>query len=124
MLSGRPSGEVFQQPAKDIILECTYQSTVILKDGSMSKTAGTKLLTIKRIKDTQIILFKEGLGAEFRGTISESEIFADTAFQIDNLSVKENFKINRYTGQFENSFYIGSGGLMHLGECSSSQRKF
>lgn len=112
------------EPMKDIILECKYQGTVDLKDGSMSETVGTKLLTVKRVKGTQIVLIKEGSGAEFRGVVSDAEIVAEAAFLMGNLNVKESFKINRYTGQFENPFLIGSGGLVHRGVCSTPQKKF
>jgi hypothetical protein len=112
------------EPMKDIILECSYKSTTDLKDGSMSETIDTKLLTVKRSTGSKVILSKEGLGAEFRGSANDAVIVAETAYQMGNLNVKEGFKINRYTGQFENSVLIGSGGLMHRGVCSSSQKKF
>ena len=78
----------------------------------------------KRSTGPKVILSKEGLGAEFRGSANDSVILAETAYQMGNLNVKESFKINRYTGQFENSVLIGSGGLVHRGVCSTPQKKF
>jgi hypothetical protein len=118
------SGAIGAEPPKTMLLECSYESTIDLKDGSASETIGKKLVTIKNVGGSKISLIKEATGAEFVGVMSDAEIFAEATFHVSGIRVKESFKINRYTGQFENPFLLGAGGLIHSGHCSAAQKKF
>jgi hypothetical protein len=110
-------------PIKDIILECTYQSSINLKDGTVGNTVGAKVLTIKRSKGSQISILKDDSDIVYLGSISDAQIYGEAVFQVGEVTVKESFKINRYSGQFENPFLIGQSGLIHQGVCMVKQKK-
>ena len=111
----------------ELFLECEYRSTLDMGKMKTSETTGTKLIQVTPLKSGKATIKKEGLGAVFTGTISENEIYGEVNYQIQNSIYFESFRINRYTGLFENAFSLAtnrSDGLLHEGVCKEAQKRF
>ena len=117
---------VFETYAEEntIRLICKYSHT-IEADGSSSGTSGEDLVTVSYSDNGAAIIRKQGLGAEFKGTISDEEIQGKTEYKISGSTIQQTIVINRYTGAFEITFkIIGSeGGLIHCGTCEPVAKK-
>ena len=117
---------VFETYAEEntIRLICKYSHT-IEADGSISRTSGEDLVTVNYSDSGAAIIKKQGLGAEFKGTISNEEIEGKTEYEISGSIIQQTIVINRYTGAFEITFkIIGSeGGLIHCGTCEPVAKK-
>lgn len=108
-----------------IQLECTYKNTLDLRSTILTETVGSKHVSVQLGSKQSVILKVEGKGSDFSGSMSESEISTETMYLLGNHNVRETFKINRYTGAFENLFqFNNSSGLLHTGVCSSINKKF
>jgi hypothetical protein len=111
---------VFETYAEEntIRLICKYSHT-IEADGRSSRTSGEDLVTVTYSDNGDAIIIKQGLEAEFNGTISDEEIQGKTEYKISGSTIQQAIVINRYTGAFEITFkIIGSeGGLIHCGTC-------
>jgi len=107
-----------------IRLICKYTHTVD-GDGKLSPTSGEDLITVHYSDNGKATIIKQGLGAEFNGTVSDEEIHGQTAYQLSNLKFQETLFINRYTGGFEIIIkIIGSkSGLVHYGTCQPVTKK-
>ena len=109
-----------------IFLECEIKSTINIKSGEYSETSGRYLIQVSSRNGVTSIK-KEGLGAILKGKISESEIYGEVIYTIQNKPYFQSIRINRYTGAIEDVFSIGtdtSDGLMHQGTCKTAQKKF
>lgn len=107
-----------------IRLICKYSHT-IKADGRSSGTSGEDLVTVNYSDNGEAIIRKQGLGAEFNGTISDEVIQGKTEYKMSESTIQQTIVINRYTGAFEITFkIIGSeGGLIHCGTCESVAKK-
>lgn len=107
-----------------IRLICKYSHT-IKADGRSSGTSGEDLVTVNYSDNGEAIIRKQGLGAEFNGTISDEVIQGKTEYKMSESTIQQTIVINRYTGAFEITFkIIGSeGGLIHCGICESVAKK-
>lgn len=119
---------VFETYAEEntIQLICKYSHTIEV-DGRSSGTSGEDLVTVNYSDNGEAIIRKQGLGAEFSGTISDEQIQGKTEYRISGSTIQQTIVINRYTGAFEITFkIIGSeGGLIHCGTCELvAKRKF
>ena len=101
-----------------IRLICKYSHT-INTEGKSSGTSGEDLITVNYSDNGDAIIKKQGLGAEFTGTITDEEVYGKTEYKISGSTIQQTLMINRYTGAFEITFeIIGSkGGLIHYGIC-------
>ena len=111
----------------DLFLECEYRSTLHMLKMENSATSGTKLIQVTPLKNGMATIKEEGLGAILKGTISENEIYGEVNYQIQNNIYFQSFRINRYTGVFENIFSIAtnkSDGLLHSGVCKEASKRF
>lgn len=106
-----------EEDGKPIRLICTYSYTIDAK-GEKSDTTGEELFTVLPLKDGQVAVRKQGLGAPFLGRMSDEEIAADVSYEISNIKLAESLVINRFTGEFQLSFEAqGKAGLIHFGSC-------
>jgi hypothetical protein len=98
-------------------LVCTYTHTV--DDKGSAPTSGEKLITVTQLKNMRVEIKMDGLGARFSGTISSDEIRGETEYEIQDRAYRQTLNINRYTGEFTNSFSVGrtNDGLIHFGKC-------
>jgi len=116
----------FQTYAEEntIRLICKYSHT-IEADGTSSRTTGEDLVTVNYSDNGVAIIKKQGLGAEFIGTISDEKIQGETEYEISGSKIQQTIVINRYTGTFEITFHIigAKGGLIHCGICEPVAKK-
>lgn len=107
-----------------IRLICKYSHT-INAEGEISGTSGEELITVNYSDNGDAIIKKQGLGAEFIGTISDEEIYGKTEYGISGRTFQRTLRINRFTGALEITFeIIGSkGGLIHYGICEPVTKK-
>jgi hypothetical protein len=109
-----------------IRLICKYSYTWN-NDGKVSETSGENLITVSYSEKGKATIKKEGLGAEFTGTISDEEIYGRAEYTLGSSPICEILKINRYTGAFSIIIeWIGSReGLVQNGTCTPvTKRKF
>lgn len=113
--------------SKVLFLECEYRSTLDIGKMENSLSSETKLIQVTSLKNGMANIKEEGLGAIYKGTISEKEIYGEVNFQIENTIYFKSFRINRYTGVFENIFSIATNraeGLIHSGVCKEVSKRF
>jgi hypothetical protein len=114
---GTATVDAAEENDKTIRLICTYSYTIDEK-GEKSGTSGEELFTVLPLRDGQVAVRKQGLGAPFSGKMSEEEIVADVNYEISNVKFAESLIINRFTGEFQLSFGApGKPGLIHFGKC-------
>lgn len=117
---------VFETYAEENIIRliCKYSHTIDA-DGKSSSTSGKDLVTVTYSNDGKAIIKKQGLGAQFSGTITDEEIKGNTKYKISESTIQQAIVINRYTGIFEITFKImgSKGGLIHCGSCESVENK-
>lgn len=88
-------------------LNCIYEKSKSLKDGYVEKTGGSKLLIINFLKNSAVSLLNDKNGQIFLGSFSKSEINVESRGDINSSpQTIESFTINRFTGEFENTFRI------------------
>jgi hypothetical protein len=108
-------------------LICKYSHTVDA-DGKSTPSSGEDLITVNYSDNGEAIIIKQGLGAEFKGTISDEKIYGKTEYKMSELKIQQTILINRYTGACEITFeVVGSSqsGLIHYGTCEPvSKKKF
>ncbi|WP_315648155.1 hypothetical protein [Roseateles aquae] len=75
------------------------------------------MFTVLRLGDSKIAVQKQGLGAQFTGTMTEAELSADVSYEIGNSRYAESLTINRFTGELQTTIRVGKGGLIHFGTC-------
>lgn len=108
--------------AEPLKLICAYSYTVDAK-GQSNSTTGEILLTVNKSGDGHAVIKKQGLGAEFVGSVSEDVIRGETAYQIQGVTYKETLDINRVTGAFTFTFGNQSGAaLVHHGTCRPASK--
>jgi hypothetical protein len=107
-----------------IRLVCRYSYTIDDK-GVKSGTTGEDLVTVKYSRDGQATMKKQGLGAEFYGTITDEQIVGETSYKIQEMTLQQELRINRYTGAFEITFGVlgKKNGLVHYGKCVPATEK-
>lgn len=107
-----------------IRLICKYSHTVD-GDGKSSPTSGEDLITVNYSNNGEAIIIKQGLGAEFKGSISDEEIRGQTEYKLSNSTIQQTLLINRYTGACEITFKIvgSESGLVHYGTCQTVTKK-
>lgn len=107
-----------------IRLVCRYSYTIDEK-GVKSGTTGEDLVTVKYSQNGKATIKKQGLEAEFYGTIFDEEIVGETNYKIQGTTYHQELRINRYTGEFEITFGVlgKKGGLIHYGKCSPTTEK-
>jgi hypothetical protein len=114
---GTVTVDAAEEDGKTIRLICTYSYTIDDK-GEKSGTTGEELFTVLPLRDGQVAVRKQGLGAPFLGKMSEEEIIADVNYEVSNVKLAESLIINRFTGEFQLSFGApGKSGLIHFGKC-------
>ncbi len=111
-----------------IHLICKYSHTYDGHDDKTTPTSGEDLFTVTYLDSGEATIKKEGLGAPFKGVVSDEEIYGHTEYKIQNLTIQQTLLINRYLGKIEITFNtIGSknSGLIHFGSCQLiKDRKF
>jgi hypothetical protein len=106
-----------ENDSKPIHLICAYSYTIDEK-GEKSDTSGQELFTVLPLKEGQVAVRKQGLGAPFSGRMTEEEITADVSYAIGGINLSESLIVNRFTGEFQLSFGApGKAGLIHFGKC-------
>jgi hypothetical protein len=107
-----------------IKLTCRYSYTID-ENGRKSKTTGEDLLTVKPSKNGKTKIKKQGLPAEFHGTISDEAIVGETNYKIQGVTYHQELRIKRYTGEYAITFGIlgKKSGLIHYGKCSAATEK-
>ena len=107
-----------------IQLTCRHSYTID-ENGVKSKTTGEDLLTVKPSKHGKAIIKKQGLPAEFHGTISDEGIAGETSYKIQGVTYHQELRINRYNGEYAITFGIlgKKSGLIHYGKCSTATEK-
>jgi hypothetical protein len=111
---------------KTIRLICKYTHTID-DQGKTTGTSGEDLVTVDYSENGSAIIKKQGLGAEFSGTVNEEEIRGETRYKIQSLVFHQTLTINRYTGAFEITFGVEGekAGLIQYGKCKpETQRLF
>lgn len=111
-----------QGDSKTIRLICKYSHTID-DQGKQSATSGETLFTVLPLRDGQVTVQKQGLGAQFSGNMTVAEISADVIYEIDNTKYAQSLSINRFTGELQITFGApGKGGLVHFGSCRSATK--
>lgn len=107
-----------------IRLVCRYSYTIDDK-GVKSETTGEDLVTVKHSRDGKATIKKQGLGAEFYGTITDEQIVGETSYKIHETTWHQELRINRYTGAFEITFGVlgKETGSIHYGKCIPATEK-
>ena len=104
-------------------LICTYSYSVDDK-GQRTPTSGEHLITVSHSGDGRAIIKKQGLGAEFTGSISHEEIRGETQYQIGGITFKETIEINRFTGSLVAMFGTPNGsGIVYYGTCRPASKQ-
>jgi len=109
-------------------LVCEWKTTTNLKSGEISATSGSGSYHITELKNKEVVIKKDGLSANFSGFMNDAEISGNVTYKMPGLEkpVYETIRINRYTGVIEATYSIGQEdqGLLHIGSCSQSSKKF
>ena len=106
-----------QGDSKTIRLICKYSHTID-DQGKQSATSGETLFTVVPLRDGQVSVQKQGLGAHFSGTMTDADISADVCYEIGTTKYAQSLTINRFTGELQISFGVpGKGALVHFGSC-------
>jgi hypothetical protein len=118
------------QLEKDLHLNCKYEKSKSLKDGSFERTGGSNLLIVNFLKNSAVSLVNDKNGQIFLGSFSKTEINVESRGDINSSpQTIESFTINRFTGEFENTFRIVGydktfSGWIHSGVCSKVEKRF
>jgi hypothetical protein len=118
------------QIENDLYLNCKYEKSKSLKDGSLERTDGSRLLIINFLKNSTVSLTNDRNGEIFRGSYSKTEINVESKSNVTSSpQTSESFTINRITGEFENAYRIVKydktvGGYIHSGVCSKVEKRF
>lgn len=103
--------------AETIRLICAFTYSVEA-DGKSSPTSGESLFTVNYGADGKATIKRQGLGAEFTGTVSEEEITGETHYKLQETMIDQVLTINRFTGELSLTFSAnGRGELVHYGRC-------
>ncbi len=106
-----------------IRLICEYSHTINQK-GASSPTTGGELFTVNYSRNGKAQVKKQDLDPLFFGTITEEEIFAETYYKVQDISLYQILTINRYTGSLELRFGMpGKGSIIHYGKCKTIANK-
>ena len=104
-------------------LICQYTQAVD-KDGKVSDSSGERLFTVSFGKDGVAELKKEGLGAAFKGKVSEDEIVGNVTYSLGETTIEETVTINRFTGSLTATYGApGRGGLVFYGNCRNAAER-
>lgn len=111
------------EAAEPLRLVCNYTGTVDDK-GRYNSTSGQTLLTITVMENSQAIIKKDDLGADFFGSISKDAIRGKTEYKVQKITIQRTLDINRFTGSFTETFETQPGnGLVHYGNCQSASKQ-
>jgi hypothetical protein len=106
----------------NIRLICKYSHTIDAQ-GKQGPTSGESLFTVVPLRDGRVTVQKQGLGAQFSGTMTEVEISADVSYEITNTMYAQSLNINRFTGELQITFgEQGKAGLVHFGSCRQTTK--
>ncbi len=118
LCSSLPVISTAQGDSTPIRLICKYSHTID-DQGTQSATSGETLFTVVSLRDSRITVQKQGLGAQFSGTMTDAELSADVSYEIGDIRHAESLTINRFTGALQIILRIGKGGLVQIGSCRS-----
>ena len=106
-------------------LVCTYSNTWDLKKNEHTNTTGEEVFVINGLTKSEatLIMAHGEVTRPFVGTQTEAEINGLHEWSDESIKLKEELKINRYTGGFSIGFYLdGKLGLIHYGNCRATDK--